>query len=129
MGWRGKEEAEGTPSLRSYLGAEVPTGLKDGREGNSAPSPLLSITAEAVGVLGGGTGLFSPELPGQGAPASTDLHSPLSKAKASPQSLPLHLSLCLFPHTIPTSPVLLPRVAQAETDSLLEPGGSKQRRH
>lgn len=46
MGWKGKE-ADGTQSLRSYLGAEVPSGLQDGREGNLAQSPLVCITAEA----------------------------------------------------------------------------------
>lgn len=47
MGRKGKEEADGTQSLRSYLGAEVPTGLQDGREGNLAQSPLVCITADA----------------------------------------------------------------------------------
>lgn len=76
----------------------------------------------------GAKGLFSPELLGHRAQPPTDLHSLSFKAEASLQSLPLP-GLCLCPHTVPTSPTLPPWVAQAQTGSLSEPGGSKQRRH
>lgn len=123
MGWKGKEEAEGTQSL----GAEVPAGVQDGREGNWAQSPLVSVAAEPVRVLRS-KGTFLPRTTGTMGPAPTDLHSLSFKAEASLQSLPLP-GLCLRPHTVPTSPTLPPWVPQAQTGSLAEPGGSKQRRH
>lgn len=56
------------------------------------------------------------KLLGRRVPASADHHPPLSKSDPAPQTLPPYLNLCLCLHTLPTSPKLPARGAQAQTE-------------